>query len=172
MQNPFVTLGIPQGANAQEVRAAYHEHVKRCHPDILQDEAAKQAAQAQLVELNLAYAEAMRQANFRNSGAVVITNAKKVARDLYEKGQYDGALRMLNKAPDRDAAWFDLKGLVLLKKGEAEAAHACFRTCVRLDPSNNLYREHALEAAVQMKKPKTVRSKMSGWARNVVSRML
>lgn len=171
MQNPFVLLGVENSASTEQIRAAYHKRVKLCHPDSKQDELARQSAQDSLIQLNLAYAEAMRQANFRESSNVVITDAKVKAAKLMERGQYDGALRMLNKAADRDAEWFSLQGNILLKKGEAEAAHACFRTAVRMEPEKTQYREFALNAAVQMRKQKTFRGRMSGWARTIASRM-
>lgn len=172
MQNPYTVLGLEVGATVEQVRAAYHALVKRCHPDRMRDEAAQQAAQESLVQLNLAYAEAMRQANFRRANNVVIPDAKKVAERLLEQGHVDAALRMLNKAPDRDAEWFDLQGVILLKKGEAEAAHACFRTAVRLEPDNTRHRELALDAGVAMRRKKTWRGRMSGWAKGIVGRML
>lgn len=174
MQNPYAILGVNAGAEVDEIRAAYHARVKRCHPDGMQDEQAQQDAQAELVALNLAYAEAMRQANFRRSNHVTIVNAKAQAERLIGRGQFDGALRMLNKSPDRDAAWFALQGRALLGKGDAEAAHACFRSAVRMEPEYGPYRALALEAAVQMRnksKRKAIRSRMGGWARALVSRM-
>lgn len=172
MQNPYAMLGVQANATVEQIRAAYHALVKRCHPDSMSDEQARQAAQAALVELNLAYAEAMRRANMKASGHVVIHNAKEKARKLYEAGQADAALRMLNKSPDRDADWFALQGQILLRKGEAEAAHACFRSAVRMAPEETQYRELALSAAVQMRKRKTLRGRMGGWARGIVSRMM
>lgn len=115
------------------------------------------------MRLNLAYAEAMRLVSSRQTGSVVIPDAAQVAGKLYEQGLYDGALRVLNKALTRDAAWYHLQGSILLKKNEAEAAHSCFRTAVRMDPNNALYRQCALNAAVRMRKQKTLRGRMACW---------
>lgn len=172
MQNPFEALGLRNGATAEQVRAAYHARVKLCHPDSVRDAKAQQTNQDALIRLNLVYKEALRQATERQKHNIVMPDAKQVARKLYEQGQVDGALRILNKAADRDAEWFGLQGSILLKKGEAEAAHACFRTAVRQAPDNPLYREMALNAAVQMRKQKTLRGRVGVWARDVVSRML
>lgn len=171
MQNPFAMLGLDPTASEEQVRAAYHERVKRCHPDCVQGADAQERAQAKLVQLNLAYAEAIKRVSHRAAGAVGIQDAKKMARRLMEEGRIDSALRMLNKAQDRDAEWFDLQGSILLKKGEVEAAHACFRTAVRLEPDNNRHRELALNAGVLMRKQKTLKGRMTGWARTIVSKM-
>lgn len=168
MENPFVVLGVRQDATGEEIRAAYHRGVKRCHPDAVQDESRRKEAQEALVRLNLAYAEAMRLVSSRQTGSVVIPDAAQVAGKLYEQGLYDGALRVLNKALTRDAAWYHLQGSILLKKNEAEAAHSCFRTAVRMDPNNALYRQCALNAAVRMRKQKTLRGRMACWARGLV----
>lgn len=172
MQNPYMTLGVDRSATIDQIREAYHTRVKRCHPDGMQDDAAKEEAQESLVQLNLAYAEVMRQASFRKSHSVVVADAKKTALRLMEHGQVDSALRILNKAADRDAEWFAIQGMILLKKGEAAAAHACFRTAVRLEPENMDYRKLALDAGVRMRKRKTLKGRMGGWARGLVGRML
>lgn len=172
MQNPYVALGIDTGASQAEIRAAYHEKVKRCHPDRMQDQAQQEAAQEVLTQLNLAYAEAMRRATHRRRSAVGIKDAKQAARRLLEQGKPDSALRMLGRDPDRDAEWFALQGSILLRMGQPDGAHASFRTAVRLDPDSAHYRELALAAGVQMRKQKTLRGRMSGWAKSIVGRML
>lgn len=172
MQNPFCTLGVDRNAGPDEVRAAYHQRVKQCHPDQMRDAASQQIAQEKLVALNLAYAEAMRVASQKKRTSVGIRDAKQAAKRLLDQGKIDSALRMLARAPQRDAEWFDLQGSILLKMGQAEAAHASFRTAVRLEPENNRHRELALSAGVQMRKQKTLRGRMSGWARGIVGKML
>jgi Uncharacterized protein conserved in bacteria len=172
MQNPFIALGVANDASAEQVRAAYHARVKRCHPDCIQDLAAQLVAKTEMVQLNLAYKEALRQATQRRERNIVMPDAKHVAKKLYAQGQLDGALRTLNKSLDRDAEWFALQGSILLKKGDAEAAHAAFRMAVRLKPENTHYRELALSAGVRMRKQKTLRGRVGIWAKDVVNRML
>ena len=172
MQNPFGDLGIATDASEEQVRAAYHARVKRCHPDRMQDEAEQLAAKDALVRLNLAYKEALRQAAERRSKGIAVPDAKQLAQKLYEQGQLDSALRILGKAPDRGADWFALQGSILLRKGEAEAAHASFRAAVRLCPEDIRYRELALSAGVEMRKKKSISARMGTWARGVMGRML
>ncbi len=172
MQNPFAALGLTSEANAAQVRAAYHARVKLCHPDQERDHASQQAAQEALVRLNLAYAEAMRQANFRESNNIVVPDVKLVARQLLKKGQLDAALRILAKSLDRDAEWHGINGTILSKKGEHEAAYAAFRTALKLEPGNKQYQESALTAGVMMRKQKTFRGRVGTWAKDLVGRML
>lgn len=166
MQNPFETLGISPDASTEQVRAAYHAKVKRCHPDLTHEAGAAQRAQEALVRVNLAYTEALRLIG-EHQGSIIM-DAVQVARKLYEQDHYDGALRMLERAPARDAEWCHLKGTVLMRKGEAEAAHICFRAAVKAEPENAEYRKDALEAAVLMRKQKTIRGRMACWARGLV----
>jgi len=168
MQNPFVALGLGTEASREQVRAAYHARVKLCHPDVLSDEEDQRKAQERLVQLNLAYAEAMRQASQRESASVTIPEAKQVARRLLSHGHCDSALRILAKAPDRDSEWYEIQGSILLKKGEAEAAHTSLRTAVRMEPQNPRYRELALAAGVAMRKQKTLGGKVSTWMQHII----
>ncbi|MDR0928330.1 MAG: tetratricopeptide repeat protein [Oscillospiraceae bacterium] len=171
MQNPFAALGLQGSADAEQVRAAYHAQVKRCHPDAVADAKEKLIAQEKLVRLNLAYAEALRQVSAREAGAVSLPDAVQVARKLLQQGHADSALRVLLKAPARDAEFFALQGDILMKQGEAEAAHTAYRSAIRLDDLNPLYREAALRAAVQMRRQKTLGGKVRGWARGLAGKV-
>jgi len=172
MQNPFAALGLEDEASADEIRAAYRARVKLCHPDLIQDAAAKQSAQDDLIQLNLTYAEAMRIASHRQLKNHFIPDATQVARQLFEKGHNESALRILLKAQERDAEWYQQQGEILLKLGEAEAAHASFRAAVRLSPENATYHEYALRAGVLLRKQKTILGKISCWAKNIAGKAL
>ena len=63
MNNPFEVLGLKGWADQEEIRAAYRALVKRCHPDMIQDATLKEEAQQRMVQLNLAYEEALRLAS-------------------------------------------------------------------------------------------------------------
>ena len=62
MNNPFEVLGLKGWADQDEIRTAYRALVKQCHPDMIQDPEEKKQAQARMVQLNLAYEEALRMA--------------------------------------------------------------------------------------------------------------
>ena len=70
MISPFQTLGVPPWADPEEIRSAYRILVKQWHPDMMQDPAARQLAQQRMVEINLAYEEALRMSAPRRKSAV------------------------------------------------------------------------------------------------------
>ncbi len=55
MQNPYEILGIKEGANQEEIKAAYREQVKKYHPDKHQDNPLQELAEEKLQEINEAY---------------------------------------------------------------------------------------------------------------------
>ena len=83
----FEMLGLKGGATAQDVRAAYRRLVKTCHPDQFQDAEEQKLAQEKLIQLNLAYEEALRLSSQRQVGyhGVPGEEAKKIARRLLEQ---------------------------------------------------------------------------------------
>ena len=58
--NAFEVLGLNEDADEAQVRRAYHQQVKVCHPDQFADGDAQRQAQDKLIQLNLAYEEALR----------------------------------------------------------------------------------------------------------------
>ena len=60
MNNPFEVLGLKGTATPEEIRSAYRSLARQCHPDMIQDPVLKQEAQDRMVQLNLAYEEAIR----------------------------------------------------------------------------------------------------------------
>ncbi|MEG0902186.1 MAG: J domain-containing protein, partial [Clostridia bacterium] len=59
-QKSFEVLGLTPSADAQAVRAAYRQKVKACHPDQFTEPEKQRLAQEQLIQLNLAYEEALK----------------------------------------------------------------------------------------------------------------
>lgn len=170
MQNPFATLGLRDEASVEQIRAAYRARVKLCHPDTMQDAKAQQAAQDALIQLNLTYAEAIRLASIRDSSQAFIPDAMQVAKQLFEKGHSESALRILGKAQCRGGEWYQLQGEILMKLGEIEAAHTSFRAAVKLSPENATYHEYALRAGVLLRKQKTLRGKIGCWAKGIAGK--
>ena len=152
--NAFEVLGLSMNADQAQVRAAYRDHVKRCHPDQFQEKEQQEVAQEQLIRLNLAYEEALRIVAQRQVGynAVPVEDAKLMAVKLMEQGRVENALRQLGRASSRDAEWFYLQGEILMRLRQYGSAHQSYREAVRRDPDNIVYRRGAFEAAKAVKK--------------------
>jgi len=152
--NAFEVLGLSLNADQAQVRAAYRDRVKRCHPDQFQEKEMQEKAQEQLIRLNLAYEEALRITAQRQVGfsAVPVEDAKLMARKLLDQGRLDNALRQLHRAKAKDAEWFSIQGDILMRMRQYASAHQSYREAVRLDPDNLPYRRAAFEAAKTLKK--------------------
>ncbi len=159
---PFELLGLKPGADAQEVRAAYRRLVKKCHPDQFQDAQCQKAAQEQLLQLNLAYEAALKLASQHRVGFNLISQeeAKHFAQRLIDQGNLESALRQLARADSKDADWYFLQGKILMGLRQYETAHQSFREAVRRDPDNHKYREGALDAALAMKKNRSLADRL------------
>ena len=169
--NPFEVLGLKAGADAQQVRLAYRAKVKACHPDQFQDVERQKQAQDQLVQLNLAYEDALRLASQKRVGFNLISQeeAKHFALRLMEQGSLESALRQLGRAETKDDGWFYLQGQILMGLRQYETAHQSFREAVRRDPDNLRYRQGALDAALAMKKKKQLPYRVAGWMKDALS---
>ena len=69
MKDPYEVLGVSRGASVEEIKNAYHELVKKYHPDKYRDNPLADLAQEKLTEINEAYDYLMRQANGADPGA-------------------------------------------------------------------------------------------------------
>lgn len=160
MNNPFEVLGLKSTADADEVRSAYRTLVRKCHPDQFLDADEQKAAQEKMIALNLAYEEAMRLAVPHRPSVytkeISGQDAKQLARKMLRQHSPESALRQLLRADRKDAEWYYLQGYILMEMHQYESAHQAYREAVRREPDNNEYRRGALDAAVAMKKAKTV----------------
>ena len=158
--NPFQVLGLSATADADEVRRAYRTLVKQCHPDQFLDADEQKAAQEKMIALNLAYEEALRLALPHRAPSYTQSlpqeDAMQLARKMLRQQGPESALRQLMRATTRNAAWYDLQGRILMELEQYESAHQSFREAVRRDPDNIEYRRGALDAAVALKKSKTL----------------
>ena len=173
MNNPFEVLGLKGWADQTEIRNAYRALVKQCHPDMIQDPVRKQEAQDRMVQLNLAYEEAIRLASPRNQQAeaeLLPAAAVLMAERSLARNNPEGALRTLLKCEKRDGDWYYMQGKVLMAMEEYESAHQSFRQAVRMDPENNVYRAGALAAAVAHQKEQKLAGKVKKAFKGIVKR--
>jgi molecular chaperone DnaJ len=169
--NAFEILGLRDDADEQQVRQAYHQQVKACHPDQFEDQEAQQRAQEKLIQLNLAYEEAIRLTAGKHgpvSRTVSVEEAKRVARKLLEQQRYESALLQLSHAETRDDEWYYIHGQLLMGMHQYGTAHQSFREAVRLKPENNEYRQGALDAAIAVKKHQKWPYRVAEWAGNLL----
>ena len=171
MINPFEVLGLKTWADADEVRAAYRSLVKTCHPDMIQDPYLKEEAQQRMLQLNLAYEEAIRMTSSRpktNALSAEMTEEEAIllAERMLDRGNPESALRNLLRCRNRSGRWFFEQGKVLMEMEQYESAHQSYREAVRLEPENNQYRSGALDAAIAMRES----AKLSGKLKKVLKR--
>ena len=160
-RNPFEVLGLNAGASADDVRNAYRQLVKTCHPDKFLDADERKAAQEKMIALNLAYEEALKLTASRRSAAtnynreLTVEEAIALADKMLRRDSPEAALRHLMRTKNRTGSWYAMQGHVLMVLEEYESAHQSYREAVRREPNNNVFRQGALDAAVALKKSRT-----------------
>ena len=171
--NEFEILGLSADADETQVRQAYHQQVKACHPDQFADAEAQRQAQEKLLQLNLAYEEAIRRIAGKKRPVfhtVSPEEAKAIAKKLMEQQRYESALLQLSHAESRDDEWYYIHGQLLMGMRQYSTAHQSFREAVRLQPENLEYRRGALDAAVAMKKHQKWPYRVAEWADGLLHR--
>jgi len=160
--NPFAVLGLKPTADADEVRTAYRNLVKTCHSDKFLDADERKAAQEKMIALNLAYEEALKLTASRRSAAtnynreLTVEEAVALAEKMLRRDSPESALRQLMRTKARNGAWYAMQGNVLMALEQYESAHQSYREAVRRAPNNNVFRQGALDAAVALKKSRTL----------------
>ena len=161
-RNPFEVLGLNAGASADDVRNAYRRLVKTCHPDKFLDADERKAAQEKMIALNLAYEEALKLTASRRSAAtnynreLTEEEAIALAEKMLRRDSPETALRHLMRTKNRNGTWFAMQGRVLMALEQYENAHQSYREAVKREPNNNFFRQGALDAAVALKKSRTL----------------
>ncbi len=159
-------LGLSAGASADDVRTAYRQLVKSCHPDKFLDADERKAAQEKMIALNLAYEEALKMTASRRSAAtnynreLTLAEALALSEKMLRRESPESALRHLMRTKNRDGSWYAMQGHILMALEQYESAHQSYREAVRREPNNNVFRQGALDAAVALKKSRTVMGRM------------
>lgn len=161
MNNPYEVLGVKPGASEEEIRAAYREMVKKYHPDKYVDNPLADLAEEKMQEINEAYDMLMKQS--RSGGAY--GGQQSYGQQSYGYGQQQSqqsygssnpyyyavrqeidrnnlakAEQMLIQAPNRDAEWYFLSGVLAFRKGYREDGLANIEQAIAMDPDNFEYR--------------------------------
>ena len=159
MKNPYEVLGVKPGASEAEIKSAYKELVKKYHPDRYVDNPLADLAQEKMQEINEAY-DTLTKKNTAGSGAY---GGQQTYQQTYTYGQqnqqsygardpYYFAIRqeidrnnlakaeqMLIQAPNRDAEWYFLSGVLSFRKGYRDDGLANLQQAMAMDPNNLEY---------------------------------
>lgn len=164
--NAFEVLGLDLQADKDRVHQAYRAMVKACHPDLFEDPEQQKAAQKKLIELNLAYEEALKAAPEHPAGfyTMPLEQSLHAAQKLADQGRWETALLQLGRAEHKDDRWYFTEGKIMMGMKQYATAHQAFREAVRLSPENREYRSWALDAALLLKKHQKLPYKVADWA--------
>lgn len=141
MRNPYEVLGIPEGASAEQVKAAYKLLAQKYRDNPSPD------ASRKMDEINQAYDAIIMNCSssqtYADSGYGTSSGADySDIRAKINGGRLDDAQILLDGIPEfnRGAQWYYLKGVIMQKRGWLEEAANNFATASRLDPSDNTYK--------------------------------
>ncbi|MBO4298914.1 MAG: DnaJ domain-containing protein [Clostridia bacterium] len=170
--NPFMVLEISEDADAEAVKAAYRRLVKRWHPDQFTDSTEQEIAQTHLVQLNLAYQEALKAVGSRRAAHVApdlpLREAKSLSKRLLGMKQYESALRQLARTREKDAEYYYIEGQILTALRQYGSAHQAFRAAVQMEPTNREYHRAAFNAAMNYKKHRRLPYRVADWAGSIL----
>ena len=161
MRDPYEVLGVSRTASDSEIKSAYRELVKKYHPDNYADNPLADLASEKMKEINEAYdsitkaragqsqsTSGYQSAGYQNayqSGYQTYNtysgNSGNYAqvRSYINANQLDMADSLLNTAPNRDAEWYYLKGVIAYRKGWLDEARQHYQTACAMMPGNYEY---------------------------------
>lgn len=163
--NPYKVLGVSENASQEEIRAAYLALVKKYHPDKYTDNPLKELAGEKLKEINQAYEMLTKKQttssgyNSSASGSYGSTGTNSGyrpgsgttysgpyasefarARSFINQNNLNAARSILDGVSVHNAEWNYLYGVIYLRQGWYEKAHACISRAYEAEPDNAEYR--------------------------------
>ena len=164
MKDPYEVLGVSRTASDSEIKKAYHDLVKKYHPDNYTDNPLADLASERMKDINEAY-DAITKArasgasytggNTGYSGGSTAYGGGYTGSESYSSGysannystirsyinnnQLDYAESLLNGISNRDAEWYYLKGGIAYRKGWLDEARQNFQTACAMVPGNIEY---------------------------------
>ena len=156
MRDPYEVLGVSRTASDSEIKSAYRELVKKYHPDNYADNPLADLASEKMKEINEAYDSITKarasqsqssggsQGGYQNSYQSYNAyngNSGNYAqvRSYINANQLDMAESLLNTAPNRDAEWYYLKGVIAYRRGWLDEARQNYQTACAMMPGNYEY---------------------------------
>ena len=156
VNDPYEVLGIRKGASQDEIKQAYHELVKKYHPDKYQGNPLADLAEEKLQEVNEAYDMLTRTggssySSYPNSSSYTYGNQQSSSsqssggsfyevRSALDRNDLYTAEQMLINIPIHDAEWYFLSGVLSYKKGFVQDGIQNIQQAVSMDPNNPEYR--------------------------------
>lgn len=160
MNNPYEVLGVSPSASEEEIKSAYRALVKKYHPDKYQNNPLADLAEEKLQEINEAYDYIMKGRTSGSAGAYGGSQNYGGTQSYGSSQNYGGyntayvqirqaldmnnlalAEQLLINAPERDAQWFFLSGVLSYKKGFTDDAISNIRQAMDMEPGNMEYRQ-------------------------------
>lgn len=143
--NPYEVLGVPENADADTIKAAYRELVKKYHPDNYKDNPLADLANEKLQEINEAYDMITKSGtgggHKSSSSYSSSAHGAKFAyvRNLIAQRRFADAEAELNRTADNSAEWHYLKGCVCMSRGWTIEGINHLQTAVNMEPGNAEY---------------------------------
>ena len=149
MNDPYSVLGISSRATDEEIKKAYHEMVRKYHPDNYHNNPLSDLAQEKMKEINEAYNQIMSiregggsyHPGAGNSGSSGGSSEGARVRAAINSGDIKLAEELLKTFPSRDAEWNFLMGSACYRKGWLDDAYRYFQNAVSMEPNNSEYRQ-------------------------------
>jgi len=160
MRDPYEVLGVSRTASDSDIKKAYHELVKKYHPDNYANNPLADLASEKMKEINEAYDAIMkaRAGESQNAGSSYAGSSYsgssygyQSGQSSYGSGQYatvrtylnnnrlDAADSLLGGMPNRDAEWYYLKGEIAFRRGWLDEARQYYQTACGMAPGNLEY---------------------------------
>lgn len=156
MKDPYEVLGVSRTATDSEIKKAYHELVKKYHPDNYVDNPLADLASERMKEINEAYDTITKsRASSGQSGASYggyTSNSGRGSSGGYSgSSQYDNIRRcinanqldiaenLLNEISNRSGEWYYLKGEIAYRRGWMDEARQNYQTACAMTPGNIEY---------------------------------
>ncbi len=154
MKDPYTVLGVSRNATDEEIKKAYRALAKKYHPDNYDDSnPLKELASEKMKEINEAYDAIQRNSGTKSAGGSSSSGSYQSSynqgseyariRMLINQGRYTEAGRYLDmvKTAERNAEWFFLRGVVMIKRGMVMDGTEYIRKATEMDPGNREYAE-------------------------------
>ncbi|MBR4887631.1 MAG: DnaJ domain-containing protein [Clostridia bacterium] len=165
MNDPYKVLGVSPSASDDEVKKAYREMAKKYHPDQYANTPLAELAGEKMKEVNDAYDTIVKQRKegrtggaygnggyssynnynngYNNYGYNTGNSSFADVRRLITTNRIADAEQILDGVPGdrRNAEWYFLKGVVLMRRGWLDEARNHFARACQMDPGNMEYRQ-------------------------------